>query len=376
MAKKRSSPSKGVPSGDRRKVLFTGFPGFIGARLLPRLLELSENVDLVCLVQDRFLGVAEAAISDLGKAHPHTAGRITTVVGDITAPDLGIHGDEARALKKEIREAHHLAAVYDLAVKRDVGRRINVDGTRNVLAFLEDCPHLERLHYVSTAYVSGDAKGVYRETDLDVGQGFKNFYEETKFQAEVDVMESAVPKTIYRPGIVVGDSRTGETGKFDGPYFVLAAMERVPSPGVFPRLGSGDNAVNLVPVDFIVEAYARLSTVPESLGKTYHLTDPDPMSAYEMAKRMAKSLGKTFVYLPVPVFMAKAAFSPGFIQGFFGMPVQTIDYFDHECRYDASQATADLKALGVVCPRFEDYVGRLVEFFKAKRGQVRREAMI
>ncbi|HLA79909.1 MAG TPA: SDR family oxidoreductase [Vicinamibacteria bacterium] len=374
MSKKRSPAAKAESAP--RKVLFTGFPGFIGVRLLPRLLELGPDLQVVCLVQDRFLEVARSAIRDLEAAHPHTAERITTVVGDITEPELGLSQSEAHGLKKELREAHHLAAIYDLAVKREVGLRINLEGTRNVLDFLEDCPRLERLHYVSTAYVSGNAKGVYRETDLDVGQGFKNFYEETKFLAEVEVAKRKLPQTVYRPGIVVGDSRTGETGKFDGPYFVLAAMERIPSPGLFPRLGSGDNSVNLVPVDFIVEAYARLASTPESLGKTYNLTDPAPLSAYDMAKAMARELGKTFVYLPVPVFMAKAAFSPSFVQSFFGMPAQTIDYFDHPCVYDCSQATADLKTLGIACPSFGDYVPKLVAFYREKRGQVRREAMV
>ena len=376
MTKKRASGSRGAPASPPRKILFTGFPGFIGARLLPRLLELNHDVEFVCLVQDRFLDLAQTAIKDLAKAHPHTTKRITTVVGDITQPDLGMAQSEARALKKELREAHHLAAVYDLAVKREVGLRINLEGTRNVLDFIEDCPHFDRLHYVSTAYVSGNAVGVYHETDLDLGQGFKNFYEETKFLAEVEVAKRKLPRTIYRPGIVVGDSRTGETGKFDGPYFVLAAMERMPSPGIFPRLGSGDNSVNMVPVDFIVESYAKLSSVKASLGKTYNLTDPAPLSTYEMAKAMAKKMGKTFIYLPVPVFLAKAAFSPSFIQSFFGMPVQTLDYFDHPCRYDCSQATADLKALGVACPPLSDYVDKLVDFYQQKRGLVRREAMI
>src|SRR4029079_8908836 len=137
-----------------------------------------------------------------------------------------------------------------------------------VLRFLADCPRLERLHYVSTAYVSGRARRVFRESDLDVGQGFFNHYDETKFLAEVDVVKSALPRTIYRPGVVVGDSKTGETAKFDGPYFVMTAMDKLPSRGVFLRMGAGRSIVNVVPVDFIVEALARLSTQPQTLGKT------------------------------------------------------------------------------------------------------------
>src|SRR5205823_10114808 len=132
----------------------------------------------------------------------------------------------ARALEASLTSAHHLAAVYDLAVTRALGMKVNVEGTRNVVAFLSGCRRLERLHYVSTCYVSGTATGVFRERDLDVGQRFKNHYEETKFLAEVEVTRSGLPVTVYRPSIVVGDSRTCVTGKFDGSFFTLSAMQR------------------------------------------------------------------------------------------------------------------------------------------------------
>ncbi len=358
-------------------VLFTGFPGFIGARLIPRLLELQPHAVYKCLVQDKFLDQAKASIKALEQHHRHVRGRIQVVVGDITRERLGMSAAEAKALQKELTGAHHLAAVYDLAVKREVGERINVEGTRNVLEFLGDARRLDRLHYVSTAYVSGTAVGVYRESDLDVGQSFKNFYEETKFLAEVEVVQSGLPCTIYRPGIVVGDSKTGETAKFDGPYFSLRAMSRLPSPGVFMKVGSGNSEINLVPVDFVVEALARLSSIPASAGKTYHLTDPHPLSVYEVEEVFARALGKSFVYTPVPLALAKLIFAPSPVQKLFGMPSQSLDYFDHPVHYDASEATADLATLGVRCPRFGDYAQRLVAFYKSKKeGQVRREAMI
>src|SRR5262245_49210113 len=270
-------------------VLFTGFPGFIGARLLPRLLELRPGMRVRCLVQERFLEKARNDLTALEARNPPLRGRVDFVVGDITEPRLGLGAAEARALQRKLVGAYHLAAVYDLAVARQVGQRINVLGTRHVLEFLSEATRLERLHYVSTAYVSGTAVGVYRETDLDVGQRFKNFYEETKFLAEVEVVASRLPQTVYRPGIVVGDSRTGETAKFDGPYFVLSAMRKMPSPGVFLRVGSGRNPINLVPVDFVLEALARLSCSAGSLGKTYHLTDPEPLSVGELEDLFAKA---------------------------------------------------------------------------------------
>jgi thioester reductase-like protein len=357
-------------------LLFTGFPGFIGARLLPRLLELRPTASVECLVQAKFEAAARGSIADLERAHPHTRGRIGTIVGDITLDRLGLSPSAAPALQRKLTGAFHLAAVYDLAVRRDVAERINVQGTRNVLAFLAEAKHLERLDYVSTAYVSGTTVGVFRETDLDVGQSFKNHYEETKFRAEVDVVKSGLPFAVYRPGIVVGDSRTGETAKFDGPYFALTSMERVPAPGAFIKIGSGRTTVNLVPVDFIIEALARLSSSPKATGKTYHLTDPSPVSTLEIETLFAKALGKSFLFVPVPAAMAKLLFTPGPVQKLFGMPVQAIDYFDHACRYDSSIATAELGALGITCPRFPEYVERLVTFYLQQKGKIRREAMV
>lgn len=363
------------PSSDAA-FLFTGFPGFIGARLLPRLLELRPGARAVCLVQGRFAELAARQLAEIEAGHPAARSRIEMLEGDITEPGLGLDGAAARALRRDLVGCYHLAAVYDLAVKRSVGMRINVAGTRHVLEFLAEARRLEKLDYVSTAYVSGTATGIFRESDLTIGQSFKNHYEETKYLAEVEVVRSGLPATVYRPGVVVGDSRTGETAKFDGPYFALAAMEKLPSPGAFLRVGEGSNPVNVVPVDFVVEALARLSVGPGSRGKTYHLTDPSPPSALEIARQFARILGKRLAFVPVPLLVAKALLAPAPLQRLLGMPVQALDYFDNPCCYDASEATRDLAPLGISCPRFADYAPRLVDFYRARRDGVRRQAMI
>ncbi len=375
MARKKAAPKSSPATHD---VLFTGFPGFIGARLIPRLLELRPDTTFRCLVQEKFLPAAHDSVAALAEAHPGTEGRIELITGDITQPGLGIGESEARSLKRKLTGAYHLAAVYDLAVAREVGMRINVEGTRNVIEFLGDAAKLARFDYVSTAYVSGTAVGVYRETDLDVGQRFKNYYEETKFLAEVAVKESSLGDraSIYRPGIVVGDSKTGVTAKFDGPYFSLNAIKVLPSPGVFMKVGTGEALVNLVPVDYVLEAIAQLSVWEGAIGKTYHLTDPDPCSAFEIEELFARALGKSFVYLPVPLPIAKLLFAPKPVQDYFHMPSQTLDYFDHPVRYDASIATEDLASLGVACPRFDEYVQNLVAFYLKKSGEITRGAMI
>ena len=368
-------PRSRAPARSSRTVLFTGFPGFIGARLIPRLLELQPDTDFVCLVQEKFLPAARKSVEEMAAAHPGTKGRLEVVAGDITAPGLGMADGEAKPLRKRVTGCQHLAAIYDLAVSRDLGMKINVEGTRNVLDFLGECPKLERFDYVSTAYVSGTAVGVYRETDLDVGQRFKNFYEETKFLAEVEVKESGLPAAIYRPGIVVGDSKTGVTAKFDGPYFSLNAMRLLPSPGVFMKVGTGEAPVNLVPVDFVLEAIARLSTWPGAIGKTYALADPAPLTAYQIEELFAQALGKTFVYAPIPLPIAKLIFAPSMVEKWFGMPSQTLDYFDHVVRYDCAQATKDLARFGVKCPRFADYAQRLVAFYLRHAGEISGKAM-
>jgi len=358
-----------------KTILFTGFPGFIGMRLLPRLLELHPGTHVACLVQEKFREAAERSLGALQAGHAHARGRIELVAGDITLPGLGVAASRAAELRRSLWQAWHLAAVYDLAVTRELGRRVNVEGTRNVLEFVAGAPHFERLQYVSTAYVSGTARGVFRETDLDVGQGFKNHYEETKFQAEVEVVRSRLPATIYRPGVVVGDSRTGETGKLDGPYLVLRLMERLPSPGVFLRVGLGSGTVNIVPVDFVVEAMARLAATSGSRGRTYHLCDPQPHSPAELTEMFAGALGRSFVYLPVPLAVARAFFAPQPVQRFFGVPQQAIDYFHDAVRHDTTQASHDLGALGIECPRLSEYLPQLVAFYRAHREAVRREAM-
>jgi len=178
-----------------------------------------------------------------------------------------------------------------------------------------------------------------------------------------------------RPG-VIGDSRTGETAKFDGPYFALNAMSLLPSPGAFLRIGDGKAEVNLVPVDFVLEAIARLGAWDGAIGKTYHLTDSAPETALSLADLLAKSIGKSFVFVPVPLPIAKLAFVAPQVSRWLGMPGQTLDYFDHPVHYDAAQATKDLARFGLECPPFRSYVQRLVAFWKKKKAEITRGAMI
>ena len=349
--------------------LITGFPGFIGERLLPRLIELHPGTEFCCLVQPRFMDQAKAALAHLNLP----SGRTRIVEGDITAKGLGIDATASEGILARLDSIFHLAAVYDLAVSAKFAHRVNVAGTQNMIAFAHRATTFSRFHHVSTAYVSGTFEGVFHETDLDLGQGFKNHYEETKFLSEKSVVLSGLPFTVYRPGVVWGDSRTGETAKFDGPYSVMEAMERVPF--VFID-GPKDATMNVVPVDYVIEGLARLSASPLSLGKTYNLTDPQGKDVRTLTRLMAAALGRSYLFVPLPLALVRAAVSLPFVSKALGLIPESIAYFGHRCRYDASQARADLATLGLSCPQVETYIDTIVVFFRANRGRVRKTAMV
>lgn len=360
-------------------IFFTGFPGFLGVQLLPRVLARSPEDRAVCLVQPKFADLARRRVEELTAADEALAGRIELVEGDITVAGLGL--DDPAALARDLHQVWHLAAVYDLSVPRDLGMRINVDGTRHVLDLCEQAPNLDRLQYVSTCYVSGRFAGPYRETDLDVGQSFNNFYEETKFLAEIDVAHRArggLPTSIYRPAIVVGDSTTGETQKYDGPYFALQWLLRQPRAlAVMPMVGDPTAVrLNVVPRDFVVDAIAELSGRDASLGRTYQLADPRPPTVRELLGYMADATGRTMVRVPVPRKLATFLIDrvPG-VYALLRIPSSAVEYFTHPTFYDTANTLADLDGTGIACPPIRAYLPTLAEFMYEHR-EVSSAAMI
>jgi len=339
-------------------IFFTGFPGFLGSELLPRLLARAPQDDALCIVQPKFAALAATRVRELEAKRPEVAGRIRLVEGDITAP--------LTIATSDITQIYHLAAIYDLTVKRDLGIRINVDGTRNVLDFAERCPDLRRVHYVSTCYVSGRFNGTFTEDDLDRGQAFNNYYEETKFLAERDVrerMQAGLPATIYRPSVVVGDSTTGATQKFDGPYFVMQWLMRQPRLAVLPVVGRPSRyRFNVVPRDFITDALESLTAREDSRGRCYQLADPEPMTVDETIDAIARATGRTVIRIPLTKALAKAAldYVPG-VYRLMRIPSAAVDYFVHPTLYDTTNTQRDLQ---LRVPRFREYLPRLVEFVR------------
>ena len=361
-------------------LLLTGFPGFLGSALLPRLLARRPGSAAVCLVQAAHLATARQRVAELEQEHPHVVERIELVTGDITAPDLGLGADDRAALDPAT-EVWHLAAVYDLAVPAAIARRVNVDGTAHVLELCRALPALTRLQYVSTCYVSGRHVGEFGVDVLAEGQPFRNHYESTKYDAEQlvrDAMAEGLSATIYRPGIVVGDSGTGETLKFDGPYFIAGFLARQPGPvAVVPRVGDPDSVrVCLVPRDFVVDAMDALSVLEVSVGRTYALTDPRPPTAREVVDTFSARLGKHVVWVPLPLGPTHLLIDrvPG-IERLIGLPAEAVDYFASPTTYATTNTTTDLAGTGVQCPSFGEYADRLVDFMRA-HAEIGSKAMV
>ncbi len=347
----------------------TGFPGFLGSALLPRLLARRPRVKALCVVPARHLPAAKERRRDIEAEQPHTRGRIELVEGDITQPRLGLDPATARRLRN-VTEVWHLAAVYDLAVPPEVAWRVNVDGTTHVLELCHDLPRLSRLQYVSTCYVSGRYDGEFAEDALDEGQEHRNHYEATKHEAELRVRKAVadgLPATIYRPGIVVGDSRTGKTQKYDGPYFLATFLRRQVGPlAVVPALGDLDRVkVSLVPRDFVVAAMDELSVLDASRGRTYALTDPAPPTVRELVDAFARRLGKRVVWVPLPLTLTRTVVELPGVERLMGLPAEVLEYFASPTTYSTTHTVTDLAGSGLTCPPFESYAARLLDYMLA-----------
>ena len=314
--------------------------------------------------------MAVERLAQLSRAHPGLEGRVRLQEGDITRPGLGLGLSPGELAK--VSEVFHLAAVYDLSVGRDLAEAVNVEGTRNVLELARRSPHLTRLQYVSTCYVGGDTAGWFTEAQLERGQAFNNHYEETKYRAEVEVrraMADGLPGTIYRPAVVVGDSRTGETQKFDGPYFVIRWILKQTRVALMPVAGNpAAHRLNVVPRDFVIRAMDHLSALPGSVGKTYHLADPDPPTVDELITAIGRVTGRRILRIPLPeaVAVGSLRWIPG-LSRFMGIPADAVPYFTHPTLYDMQNTLADLDGTGITIPSLLDILPVLVEFVKATR---------
>jgi thioester reductase-like protein len=355
-------------------VLLTGVTGFVGMELLVRYLELTDRRVYVLVrgASDREAKarVRRTLLSLLGGDHPY-AGRVVAVRGDIARPGLGIlrGGDE---LAEQVSEIVHCAASVSFELGLKDLRAVNVEGTRRMLKFAQLCNRrggLRRFSYISTAYVAGEHVGHFSEDELDVGQSFRNAYEQSKFEAErlVAHASSRIPVTVLRPSIVVGECGSGWTTSFNVLYWPLRAFAQ----GAYAALPARRGApVDVVPVDYVADAIFLLAQAREAEGATFHLTAGANVSSVgelvELAaayfRRPPPRLIEPAVYRSVVHPLLVRASRDERYQRALERSEVFFPYFATRVRYDDRRSRVALCAAGIRPPPLRHYFDRLVEF--------------
>lgn len=348
-----------------RRIFITGFPGFITGHLCRVLLK--EDVFLYLLIHPDFMKKAE---EERKRIDPD--GRKTSLIkGDITQPLLGMKKEEYEKITEEANEIFHLAAIYDLAVGRALAHKVNVVGTFNIIQLalsMKEKKNLRVFNYISTCYVSGKRVGIILEDELIPTYGFKNFYEETKGWAEVLVRAymDRIPTIIFRPAIVVGDSRTGEINKYDGPYYAIRFYMRFPKimARILPKFGRPDIPFNSVPVDFVVNAMAYISKQESAIGKTFQLADPNPLSTKEYFELLKEKVTGTRKGWKMPTWLLNLLLKIPKGSKIAGFPRQSAVYLEHYAVYNTKNTDEILKGTNIRCPSPPEYLDRMVEFVR------------
>lgn len=343
-------------------IFLTGFPGFIASRLFRFLA--TEGSRFMLLVQPGFADRAQQELERIAQQAGRPASEFRILQGDITQPDLGMSPSVLEIARSQTTIVFHLAAIYDLAVARDSAMHVNVAGTRRVNQFARSLPHLRNYHYVSTCYVAGKRQGVIFENELRHEAGFRNFYEETKYLAEleVDALKSELPVTIHRPAVVCGDSKTGETVKYDGIYYLIHYLLKWPAVLSAFNIGNDDVTLNLVPVDFVVEAMAALARDSLSVGKTVQLADPRPLTTRELFNTIARCISGRESRITMPASLVHTSLMLPLAPKVTDLPHSAVPYFFLKQTYDTTRATQLLAPHGISCPPFESYVEAVVDY--------------
>lgn len=343
-------------------IFITGFPGFIAGRLVERMAKGYPVFYL--LVQPRFLEQAMRDCEEIAKRSGAPLEKFNLVEGDITRADLGMSPEDLEVVSAETTEIYHLAAAYDLDVAQNAAFSVNLEGTRNVNNFARSLPHLKKYNYISTCYVAGKREGRILETELEHKAGFRNFYEETKYLAEMEVegLKQDLPVTIFRPSVVVGDSETGEIPKYDGVYYLIHYLRKAPNLLRLINVGNNTVRLNLVPVDFVVNAIHALGNDDNAIGKTIALADPAPLTTRELFDAIAEAMTGRGSLITPPPRLVEWTLSRSFSPPVTGLPLSGVPYFFISQTYDTSAAEELLARHDIRCPGFRDYVKNLLEF--------------
>jgi thioester reductase-like protein len=338
----------------------TGYPGFIGKRFVPALLEHSPHSKVFLLVQPAHERDARARIEAMGAAGE----RVTLFTGDVTDMHLGLSSDEYRTLTREVTDVFHLAAMYRGSGDARTMRHVNVEGTRNVLELATDAQGLRRFNHMSTVLVSGGRTGVIEEDELAAGQKFRSAYEQSKYEAEELVLRARdlLPITVFRPGIVVGDSRTGEIDRFEGPYYLAILLVTSPIAVPLPLPGSAVAPLNVVPVNFVIDAMLHISHDPRGIGRTFHIVDPNPLAARRVYEEIARRTGRKMPPLRLSYRLADKLLGIPGLERLVREEREAIASVNHLAIYNSPNTAELLDGTGIRCPRLDTYLDRLVAY--------------
>ena len=354
----------------------TGATGFIGRRLVRKLLE-RDGSHIFILVRES----EKDSLESLREFWGCDSGKVIPVVGDLTQPTLGVSVEDSRKLGKKTTHFFHLAAIYDLKADAASQLRVNVDGTRNAVQFAEAIG-ARHFHLFSSIASAGLYEGVFREDMFDEAEGLEHPYFRTKHDSEGIVRrECSIPWRVYRPALVVGHSRTGEMDKIDGPYYFFKLIQRLRKmlPSWMPTIGLEGGRINVVPVDFVVNAVDHIAHLKGEDGKCFHLVDPTPMRVGDLLNTFARAAhapemsmrinAALFSFIPRQMRKGLMALTPvrrirGAILKDLGLPDDIFRFVNYPTRFDCRETTRALKGTGIAVPRLEDYAWRLWDYWE------------
>ena len=353
----------------------TGATGFIGRNLVEQLLEREGTIYV--LVREGSRGRLEELKNRWGAPE----GRIVPVIGDLSQEKLGCE-DQIEELRGKIDHFFHLAAIYDMTADAESQRVANVEGTREAVKLAEELD-AKRFHMVSSIAAAGLYKGTFTEDMFEEAEKVDNHpYFQTKHESEAVVREeSKVPWRVYRPGIVVGHSETGEMDKIDGPYYFFKLLQRARNalPQWFPGVGIEGRKINIVPVDFVARAMDHIAHIDGFDGQAFHLTDPKPLSAGQVINVFAKAAhapeatmridSKMFDFIPKQVRNGLTMLPPvkritDQVLADFGIPRSVLVYINYPTDFDSTKTQTALEGTGISVPPLASYANRLWDYWE------------
>lgn len=346
-------------------VLVTGFPNFRGRKMVEHLLSADERSLVYVVVQPKFSELATAALEQLPRAQRE---RVVVFDGDAAAIDLGLSGAEYKEIAARVHRIHHMAQATYPGVSRKQAEHVNIGSMREILELGKACHDLKCIVMHSSALVSGNRTGLVLEEELNAGQTFRSVVEETLARSErlARANMADLPIAVVRPTQIVGDSQTGEVDRFDGPYLLILLI--VSSPQDFPVLlpARGDAPMNVVPIDFVVRAARHIGREPRAAGRTFHLTDPKPLTVRQMFDFVAQAGGRRLPSGFIPSRLTKALLGAPGLNLLSKSPRAFVDTIATPVRYGTRNTDDILAGSQIRCPPFESYVDELVCYVKQR----------